>query len=231
MVLHTNLGRAPLADEALAAMHAVAAGYTNLEFDLPSGRRGSRTDHCKALLAELTGAEDALVVNNAAGALVLVLNQVAGQREVIISRGELIEIGGSFRIPEILEKSGAILREVGTTNRTHLDDYAGAMGPGTGAILTVHQSNFEQRGFVTAVDVDRHGFYCASTRGRRQECEEENRNQCLAHDPLDAAKRSRRDSFHGNSPGLGIARPSARVTKPRSAASGTAKNLRAGLCL
>jgi L-seryl-tRNA(Ser) seleniumtransferase len=165
VVLHTNLGRAPLAGAALAAMHAAGAGYSNLEFDLASGRRGHRTDHCRSLLAELTGSEDALVVNNAAGALVLALNQVATGREVIISRGELIEIGGSFRIPEILEKSGAVLREVGTTNRTHLDDYARAIGPGTGAILTVHQSNFEQRGFVTAPApkelaelADRHGF-------------------------------------------------------------------------
>jgi L-seryl-tRNA(Ser) seleniumtransferase len=109
-------------------------------------------DHCRGLLAELTGAEDALAVNNAAGALVLALNEVATGREVIISRGELIEIGGSFRIPEILEKSGAILREVGTTNRTHLDDYVAALSPRTGAILTVHQSNFEQRGFVTSPD-------------------------------------------------------------------------------
>lgn len=152
VVLHTNLGRAPLAAAALAAIHATAAGYSTLEYDLASGQRGSRVDHCRGLLAELTGAEDALAVNNAAGALVLALNQVADGREVIISRGELIEIGGSFRIPEILEKSGAILREVGTTNRTHLDDYAAALSPTAGAILTVHQSNFEQRGFVTAPD-------------------------------------------------------------------------------
>ena len=150
VVLHTNLGRAPLAAAALAAIHASAAGYSTLEYDLASGQRGSRVDHCRGLLAELTGAEDALAVNNAAGALVLALNQVADGREVIISRGELIEIGGSFRIPEILEKSGAILREVGTTNRTHLDDYTAALSPRSGAILTVHQSNFEQRGFVTA---------------------------------------------------------------------------------
>ena len=150
VVLHTNLGRAPLAAAALAAIHASAAGYSTLEYDLASGQRGSRVDHCRGLLAELTGADDALAVNNAAGALVLALNQVADGREVIISRGELIEIGGSFRIPEILEKSGAILHEVGTTNRTHLDDYAAALSPRAGAILTVHQSNFEQRGFVTA---------------------------------------------------------------------------------
>jgi L-seryl-tRNA(Ser) seleniumtransferase len=150
VVLHTNLGRAPLAEAALAAMHAVARGYSTLEYDLASGQRGSRADHCGGLLAELTGAEDALVVNNAAGALVLALNALAAGRDVIISRGELIEIGGSFRIPDILEKSGAVLREVGTTNRTHLDDYASAITERTGAILTVHRSNFEQRGFVTS---------------------------------------------------------------------------------
>ncbi|HEX9895679.1 MAG TPA: L-seryl-tRNA(Sec) selenium transferase, partial [Gemmatimonadales bacterium] len=150
VVLHTNLGRAPLAPAALAAVQAVARGYSTLEYDLPSGQRGSRTDHCNRLLAELTGAEEALVVNNAAAALVLALNQVAAGREVVISRGELIEIGGSFRIPDILEKSGAILREVGTTNRTHLDDYAAALSDRSGAILTVHRSNFELRGFVTS---------------------------------------------------------------------------------
>jgi len=148
VVLHTNLGRAPLAHAALDALAAVGSGYSTLEFDLHAGVRGSRADHCRALLAELTGAEDGLAVNNAAGALVLALNATAADREVIISRGELIEIGGSFRIPEILEKSGARLREVGTTNRTHLADYRAALSGETGAILTVHRSNFEQRGFV-----------------------------------------------------------------------------------
>jgi L-seryl-tRNA(Ser) seleniumtransferase len=148
VVLHTNLGRAPLAHAALEALEAAAGGYSTLEFDLHAGVRGSRADHCRALLTELTGAEDGLVVNNAAGALVLALNAVAAGREVLISRGELIEIGGSFRIPDILEKSGARLREVGTTNRTHLEDYHRALSAETGAILTVHRSNFEQRGFV-----------------------------------------------------------------------------------
>ena len=152
IVLHTNLGRAPLARAAVEAVQAVASGYSTLEFDLHSGTRGSRADHCRAQLARLTGAADALVVNNAAGALVLALNAVAQGKEVIISRGELIEIGGSFRIPEILEKSGARLREVGTTNRTHLADYEGAIGPDTGAILIVHRSNFEQSGFVATPD-------------------------------------------------------------------------------
>ncbi len=150
VVLHTNLGRAPLARAATDAIARIAAGYSTLEYDLDSGARGSRADHCGSLLAGLAGSEAALVVNNAASALVLALNEAADGHEVIISRGELIEIGGSFRIPEILEKSGAILREVGTTNRTHLDDYRKAVSSSTGAILTVHRSNFEQRGFVTS---------------------------------------------------------------------------------
>jgi L-seryl-tRNA(Ser) seleniumtransferase len=150
VVLHTNLGRAPLARVALDAIARVAQGYSTLEFDLDTGARGSRADHCGSLLAELAGSEDALVVNNAASALVLALNELGEGREVIISRGELIEIGGSFRIPEILEKSGAVLKEVGTTNRTHLQDYRKAISADTGAILTVHRSNFEQRGFVTS---------------------------------------------------------------------------------
>ena len=148
VVLHTNLGRAPLARAALDALATIGSGYSTLEFDLHAGVRGSRADHCRTLLTELTGAEDGLAVNNAAGALVLALNAVAAGREVLISRGELIEIGGSFRIPDILEKSGARLREVGTTNRTHVADYQAALSGDTGAILTVHRSNFEQRGFV-----------------------------------------------------------------------------------
>jgi L-seryl-tRNA(Ser) seleniumtransferase len=150
VVLHTNLGRAPLPDAAIQAMTSIAGGYTNLEFDLPSGTRGTRSDQCRALLRVTTGAEDGLVVNNAAGALVLALNAVAEGREVLISRGELIEIGGSFRIPDIMGKSGARLREVGTTNRTHLEDYRRALDGGVAAILTVHRSNFEQRGFVAS---------------------------------------------------------------------------------
>ncbi len=150
VVLHTNLGRAPLAPTALAAVQAAARGYSTLEYDLGSGARGSRADHCASLLAELSGAEAGLAVNNAAAALVLSLNEVAPGREVIISRGELIEIGGSFRIPDILLKSGAELREVGATNRTHLDDYRRAISDRTGAILLVHRSNFEQRGFVAS---------------------------------------------------------------------------------
>ena len=150
VVLHTNLGRAPLADAATQAMLQVAGGYSNLEFDLSSGTRGSRSDHCRSLLQSVTGAEDGLVVNNAAGALLLALNALALSREVLISRGELIEIGGSFRIPDIMARSGAKLREIGTTNRTHLDDYEQGLGGGVEAILTVHRSNFEQRGFVAS---------------------------------------------------------------------------------
>ncbi len=155
VVLHTNLGRAPLAQAAIEAVVRAAAGYTNLEFDLSTGRRGHRSDHCRARLKRLTAAEDALVVNNAAGALVLALATLATGREVLISRGELIEIGGSFRIPDILAQSGARLREVGTTNRTHLEDYRRALGAESGAILTVHRSNFEQRGFVASPDPGR----------------------------------------------------------------------------
>ena len=150
VVLHTNLGRAPLAEAAIEAMTAIAGGYSNLELDLPSGTRGSRGDHCRDLLRTTTGAADGLVVNNAAGALVLALNAIAEGREVAISRGELIEIGGSFRIPDIIAKSGARLYEIGTTNRTHLDDYRRAVDSGVAAILTVHRSNFEQRGFVAS---------------------------------------------------------------------------------
>jgi L-seryl-tRNA(Ser) seleniumtransferase len=152
VVLHTNLGRAPLAAAAVRAVAAIAGGYGNLELDLDTGTRGSRTDHCRELLRRVTGAEDALVVNNAAGALVLALNALAAGRDVLISRGELIEIGGSFRIPDIMTRSGARLHELGTTNRTHLEDYRRAVGAETGAILTVHRSNFEQRGFVASPD-------------------------------------------------------------------------------
>jgi L-seryl-tRNA(Ser) seleniumtransferase len=148
VVLHTNLGRAPLPGVALDAINAAAAGFSNLEYDIESGARGSRYTHCAALLRELTGAEDALVVNNCAAALVLTLNTLAAGRDAIVSRGELVEIGGSFRIPEIMEKSGARLVEVGTTNRTHADDYKRAMSAETGIVVKVHRSNFEIAGFV-----------------------------------------------------------------------------------
>jgi L-seryl-tRNA(Ser) seleniumtransferase len=153
VILHTNLGRAPLADAAVDAIREIAEGYTNLEYDLDSGARGSRYTHCVDLLRELTGAEDAIVVNNCAAALVLSLSALARGKEVIVSRGELVEIGGSFRVPDIMARSGAQLVEVGTTNRTHLDDYARAIGPRTGAIAKIHRSNFSQTGFVADVDV------------------------------------------------------------------------------
>ena len=152
VILHTNLGRAPLASVALNAMRDVAAGYSNLEYDLDRGARGSRYAHCVGLLRELTGAEDALVVNNGAAALVLALNTLADQQPAIVSRGELIEIGGSFRIPDIMAKSGARLVEVGTTNRTHLADYERALAGG-GVIVKVHRSNFALEGFVTDVSL------------------------------------------------------------------------------
>jgi L-seryl-tRNA(Ser) seleniumtransferase len=151
VVLHTNLGRAPLAAAALEAIAEVAGGFSNLEYDIDSGARGSRHRHCADLLVELTGAEDALVVNNCAAALVLALNTLAEGRDAVISRGELVEIGGSFRVPDIMAKSGTRLVEVGTTNRTHLDDYRRALTPSTGALLSVHRSNFALEGFVTSV--------------------------------------------------------------------------------
>ncbi len=153
VVLHTNLGRAPLARAALDAIRVVAAGFSNLEYDLTDGARGSRHVHCAALLAELTGAEDALVVNNCAAALMLALNTLSEGREAVISRGELVEIGGSFRVPDIMARSGATLVEVGTTNRTHPDDYRRVLSQRTGAIVSVHRSNFSQEGFVASVAV------------------------------------------------------------------------------
>lgn len=150
VVLHTNLGRAPLAEVALRAMHEIGRGYSTLEYDLDAGTRGHRSDHVRELASRLTGAEDALVVNNAAGALVLALAALGGSGGVAISRGELIEIGGSFRIPDILRASGARLIEIGTTNRTHLPDYESALDAGASCILVVHRSNFIQSGYVHA---------------------------------------------------------------------------------
>lgn len=150
VVLHTNLGRAPLAESALEAMRTIGRGYSTLEYDLDAGIRGHRTDHVRSLAACLTGAEDALVVNNAAGALVLALAALGGSGGVAISRGELIEIGGSFRIPDILLASGARLVEIGTTNRTHIADYRAAIDAGASCILVVHRSNFVQTGYVHA---------------------------------------------------------------------------------
>ena len=150
VIVHTNLGRAPLAGAAIERATAVAAGYSNLEYDLEAGTRGSRHSHLGAILAELTGAEDGMAVNNNAAAVMLTLAALAGGREVPISRGELIEIGDGFRIPEVLAQSGARLVEVGSTNRTRIGDYARALGPDTGAVLRVHQSNFRMVGFTEA---------------------------------------------------------------------------------
>ncbi len=148
IILHTNLGRAPLGTAALEAMGEAASGYCNLEFDLTHGRRGARSVHARELLCALTGAEDALVVNNNAAALLLALSVLAGGREVIVSRGELIEIGGAFRLPEVMAASGARMVEVGTTNRTRLSDYARAIGPNTAMIFKAHPSNFRMVGFT-----------------------------------------------------------------------------------
>ncbi len=148
VIVHTNLGRAPLSERAIEQMVAVARGYSNLEFDLATGARGSRLTGVRQALGELTGAEDALVVNNNAAAVLLTLAALAAEREVIVSRGELVEIGGGFRIPEVLEQSGARLVEVGTTNKTHLRDYTAAITPATAAILSVHPSNFRIVGFT-----------------------------------------------------------------------------------
>jgi L-seryl-tRNA(Ser) seleniumtransferase len=147
VVLHTNLGRAPLSAAALAAI-ADASGSVSVEYDLERGARGERHGHAARLLAEVTGAEDAVVVNNGAAAVLLALAALVGKREVIVARGELIEIGGGFRIPDVLTRSGAKLVEVGTTNRTYTRDYANAITEKTGAILRVHPSNFAVRGFV-----------------------------------------------------------------------------------
>jgi L-seryl-tRNA(Ser) seleniumtransferase len=148
VIVHTNLGRAPLSDAALARVSAVAGGYTNLEYDLARGARGRRDVHAESLIARLTGAEAAVVVNNNAAATLLLLAALANGREVIISRGELVEIGGGFRVPDVMAQSGAVLREVGTTNRTRAADYAAAISDRTALILRVHPSNFRVIGFT-----------------------------------------------------------------------------------
>ena len=153
VVVHTNLGRSPLAEQAEAAIRAVATGYSNVEFDLESGERGTRYSHVEGLICELTGAEAALVVNNNAAAVMLALSGLANGREVIVSRGELVEIGGSFRIPDVMRQSGATLVEVGTTNRTHARDYSTALSANTALLLKVHTSNFAVVGFTAETTV------------------------------------------------------------------------------
>jgi len=153
VVVHTNLGRSPLADEAEEAIRRVSAGYSNLEFDLETGERGTRYAHVEGLVCELTGAEAALVVNNNAAAVILALSSLAQGREVIVSRGELVEIGGSFRIPDVMQQSGAKLVEVGTTNRTHLRDFQDALTDATALLLKVHTSNFAIVGFTADTSV------------------------------------------------------------------------------
>jgi len=154
VILHTNLGRAPLCPEALERIMEVGKAYSNLEFDLAKGERGQRYDHVSSLLCVLTGAEDALIVNNNAAAVLLVLNTLAQKKEAVVSRGELIEIGGEFRIPEIMKKSATKLREVGTTNRTRLSDYEKAVNDKTGLIMKVHTSNYRIVGFTEEASIE-----------------------------------------------------------------------------
>ena len=153
VIIHTNLGRSPLAAAAIDQIVKVARHYSNLEYDLVAGQRGSRHSHLEQILRELTGAEAALVVNNNAGAVFLTLNTMAAGREVIVSRGQLVEIGGSFRMPDVMRASGAILREVGATNKTHLYDYENAIGPETAMLMKVHTSNFRITGFTKEISL------------------------------------------------------------------------------
>ncbi len=166
VIVHTNLGRSLLPERIMPALAEVACGYSNLEYNLDAGRRGSRYSHVEEILCNLTGAESALVVNNNAAAVLICLDTLAKGREVVVSRGELVEIGGSFRIPDVMARSGAVLREVGATNRTHLRDYRAAINENTALLMKVHQSNFSVVGFTSAVSMDRlaalaaeHGLY------------------------------------------------------------------------
>jgi L-seryl-tRNA(Ser) seleniumtransferase len=153
VVVHTNLGRSLLAPQVVANLVTIASRYSNLEYDLSVGKRGSRYSNVEDLICEISGAEAAMVVNNNAGAVLLCLETIARNKEVIVSRGELVEIGGSFRVPDVMLKSGSILKEVGTTNRTHLKDYQNAIGPNTGLLLKVHTSNYSVVGFTAEVSL------------------------------------------------------------------------------
>ncbi|MBI4682012.1 MAG: L-seryl-tRNA(Sec) selenium transferase [Nitrospirae bacterium] len=155
VIIHTNLGRAILSDRAIENVVANAGGYSNLEYDISKGKRGKRYSHIKDIIRELTGAEDAIVVNNNAAAVLICLDTFAKGKEVIVSRGELVEIGGSFRIPAVMQASGAVLREVGTTNKTHLSDYENAVCGNTGLLMKVHQSNYKVIGFTEEVPVEK----------------------------------------------------------------------------
>ena len=188
VVIHTNLGRAPLSMEAMEAMVQAAEGYSNLELDLEDGRRGSRQAHIQAILRQLTGAEAALVVNNNASAILLGLSSLARGMEVIVSRGEEVEIGGGFRIPDVLLQSGAVLVEVGTTNRTYASDYEAAITENTGALLKVHASNFRIEGFTHAAESaelvalgEKYGIPVLHDVGSG--CMIETRNYGMAHEP------------------------------------------------
>ncbi len=153
IVIHTNLGRSPLSRKVLENVAAVGSGYSNVEYDLSAGKRGKRHIHVSRLLQQITGAEDALIVNNNAAAVLICLSAMAQGKEVVVSRGELVEIGGSFRIPDVMTASGAVLHEIGTTNKTHLQDYVGAINDSTALLLKVHQSNYRMIGFTADVDI------------------------------------------------------------------------------
>lgn len=177
VVIHTNLGRAPLAEAAIERLAAIARGYSNLEYDLDAGGRGSRTVHAEGLLTAVTGAEAAIVVNNNAAATLLILTALAAGREVVISRGELVEIGGGFRVPDVMRQSGATLREVGTTNRTRVNDYAAAVSPQTAMFLRVHPSNFRIEGFTERPSL---ADLVAAARAANIVCVEDIGSGCLA---------------------------------------------------
>jgi L-seryl-tRNA(Ser) seleniumtransferase len=189
VIINTNLGRAPLCQEALQAVQEVSHGYSNLEYELASGERGSRHSHVASLLRELTGAEDALVTNNNAAAVLLSLSALAAGREVLISRGQLVEIGGGFRIPDVMRQSGCHLLEVGTTNRTRIQDYKTALGEQTALLLTVHPSNFLITGFTESAPLaelaelaQRHGLLLMEDLGSG--CLLKSERYGLAHEPM-----------------------------------------------